>query len=93
MSNFNLSPKLRQFIEIEQSARHPFLGFRLPISIKRGYPTSTRIEIFPERGFWFFLGGEVSHFYNLSTLLDLQLSVQISNGVPVIVVSDWSFSE
>lgn len=89
MSNFNLSPKLRQFIELEQSARHPLLGLKLPISIKRGYPISKRIAIYPEDGFWFFMGLEVCRIYDIASLLDLQISVQVSGEVPVIVVSDY----
>lgn len=90
--NFVLSEKLRLFLSIGSRYRGLTLGDRLPVSIRRRYYFSQSIYIYPESDYAFFSYNEVMCFLSLAKGLELDASVTIENGVPVIEVSDYSIS-
>ena len=90
--NFVLSEKLRLFLSVGSRYRVLTLGDRLPVSIRRRYGISQSIVIYPESDYDFFLSNEVMCFISLAKGLELDASVTIENGVPVIEVSDYSLN-
>lgn len=90
--NLVLSEKLRMFLSVGSNYRVLTLGDRLPVSIRRRYRFSQSIVIYPESDYDFFLYNEVMCFLSLAKSLELDVSVTIENGVPVIEVSDYSIN-
>lgn len=91
--NFVLSEKLRLFLFVGSNYKVLTLGDRLPVSIRRSYGISQSIVIYPESDYDFFLMNEVMRFLSLAKGLQLDASVTIENGVPVIEVSDYSIND
>ena len=91
-ANFNLSAKLRLFLSIGSSYRVLTLGARLPVSIRKRYRFSQVIVIYPEEPYNFFMCNEVMCFLSLAKGLELDASVTIENGVPVIEIADYTIN-
>lgn len=91
--NLILSEKLRMFLSVGSHYRVLTLGDRLPVSIRRRYKFSQSIVIYPESDYDFFLMNEVMCFISLAKGLELDASVTIENGVPVIEISDYSLND
>ena len=92
-ANFNLSAKLRLFLSIGSSYRVLTLGAKLPVSIRRRYSFSQTIVIYPEEPYNFFMCNEVMCFISLAKGLELDASITIENGVPVIEITDYNVSD
>ena len=90
MSKFSLSPHLRSFLSVSSQKRNPLLGYRLPISIVAGYSVAKQIRVFPENGYDFFLGREISDIYTLADFFDLSVYTRRSDNSVIIIVSDYS---
>lgn len=91
-ANFVLTEKLRMFLSVGSNYRVLTLGERLPVSIRKRYRFSQSIVIYPESDYDFFLWNEVMCFLSLAKSLELDASITIENGVPVIEVSDYSLN-
>lgn len=89
MVNNSLSPRLRLFVQIEQTRRSSYLGYRLPISIRKAYKYSQCIVIYPESDYDFFIHSEVERISGIAKALNLSLSIHAENGVPVIEVEEY----
>lgn len=92
-ANFKLSKKLRLFLSIGAQYRVLTLGNRLPVSIRRRYRFSQTLVIYPESYYDFFMCNEVMCFLSLAKGLELESSVTIENGVPVIEITDYNVND
>lgn len=92
-NNFELSDKLRLYFSIAAGMRHPYLGFRFPVSIRKRYSFSQKMVIYPESGHQLFTSREVMYFLSLADSLELVPFVSSENGVPVIEISDFNFND
>lgn len=90
--NFNLSEKLNLFLSIGSNYRVLTLGDRLPVSIRKRYRLSQTIVIYPESDYDFFMCNEVTCFLSLAKGLELDASITIENGLPVIEITDYYIS-
>ena len=91
-ANFVLTERLRMFLSVGSRYRVLTLGNRLPVSIRKRYRFSQSIVIYPESDYDFFMMTEVMCFISLAKGLELDATVTIENGVPVIEVSDNSIN-
>ena len=91
-ADFKLSEKLRMFLSVGSSYRVLTLGDRLPVSIRVRYKFSQSIVIYPESDYDFFLMNEVMCFISLAKGLQLDASVTVENGVPVMEISDYTIN-
>ena len=89
---FELTERLRMFLSVGSNYRVMTLGNRLPVSIRRRYRFSQSIVIYPESDYDFFLMNEMMSVISLAKSLELDASVAIENGVPVIEVSDYGIN-
>lgn len=89
-TNFNLTAKLRLFLSIGSSYRVLTLGDRLPVSIRKRYHHSQTIVIYPESDYDFFMMNETICFLSLAKGLELDASISIENGLPVIEITDYN---
>jgi hypothetical protein len=90
MDRFKLSEKLRMFLMIENGFRHPYLGVRLPISIRANWGYSQSLWIFPELNCKFFTRYEVERLLWVAKSLELEFNFTCASGVPVIEIEDYS---
>lgn len=88
MEKFKLSEKLRMFLFIEHGFRHPYLGEKLPVSIRANSGYSQRLWIFPELDYTFFTKYEIERLLWIAKSLGLEFDFYCKNGVPVIVIVD-----
>lgn len=91
-ANFVLTERLRTFLSVGSRYRVLTLGNKLPVSIRKRYRFSQSIVIYPESDYDFFMMNEVLCFISLAKGLELDASVTVENGVPVIEVSDYSIN-
>lgn len=91
-SNFELSEKLRLYLQVACDYRHFKLGDRCPVSIRRRYSWSQSMIIFPEAGYDFFTSKEVMCYLSLAESLCLDSSIDVENGLPVITITDYSIN-
>ena len=91
-SNFELSRKLRMFLNVACDYRSLTLGDRCPVSIRRRYSWSQSIVIYPEADYDFFTSKEVMRYLSLAESLCLDCSVDVENGLPIITISDYSIN-
>lgn len=89
MANFNLSPVLRQFLDITARSSRDFIGKKLYVSIRRRYQWSQTIVLFPEDGYNFMTGNEVQFILNAAQVLYLDVCFQVENDLPVIEVTEY----
>lgn len=89
-SNFDLSEKLRLYLQVACSYRVLTLGVKCPVSIRRQYSWSQSIVIYPEADYNFFTSREVVRYISLADSLCLDSSFDVENGLPVITVSDYN---
>lgn len=89
MSDFQLSPRLREFINYSQRYFPRDLGECYPISIRKKYSFSQSILIFPDEQYDFFNGHELSRFIRVAHDIGLDLLVCSHYGVVVIEVTDY----
>lgn len=87
---FVLTAMLRLFLSIGSNYRVLTLGDRLPVSIRKRYSYSQTIVIYPESDYDFFLSNEVTCYLSLAKSLNLDASISVENGVPVIEISDYN---
>lgn len=88
--NFELSEKLRLYLQVACNYRSLTLGVKCPVSIRRRYSWSQSIVIYPEAGYDFFLSREVMCYLSLANGLCLDSSIDVENGLPIITISDYS---
>lgn len=89
-SNFELSEKLRMYLNVACNYRSLTLGIRCPVSIRRRYSWSQSIVIYPEADYDFFTSKEVMRYLLLAESLCLDSSIDVENGLPVITISDYN---
>lgn len=89
MERFKLSEKLRLFLVIENGYRHPYLGEKLPVSIRANYGSIQRLWIFPESDYDFFTKYEIERLLWIAKSLELEFDFSCENGVPVIKIEDF----
>lgn len=87
--SFELSEKLRLYLQVACNYKSLTLGVRCPVSIRRRYSMSQTIVIYPESGYNFFSSREVMCYVSLANGLGLDSYVEVENGVPVITVCDY----
>lgn len=88
-SNFELSEKLRLYLQVACNYKSLTLGVRCPVSIRRQSSWSQHIVIYPEDGFNFFSCNEATSYLSLAKGLGLDAYVEIENGLPVLVINDY----
>lgn len=89
-SNFELSVKLRMYLDVACNYKSFALGNRCPVSIRRRYSWSQSIVIYPEADYDFFTSKEVMRYLSLAESLCLDSSIDVENGLPIITISDYS---
>ena len=89
MSNFQLSPRLREFINYSQRCFPRDLGDRYPMSIRKKYSFSQTILIFPDEEYNFFMGSELSRFIRIANDMRLDVCVCTLYGIVVVEVTDY----
>ena len=89
MANFNLTPALRQFLDVTAKSSREYVGEKLYVSIGQRSKWSQTLVLFPEDGYNFLMGCEVQHVFNAANVLDLAVCVRCFDGLPVIEVTDW----
>ena len=89
MSNFQLSPKLREFINYCQRYFPRDLGDRYPISIRKKSSLSQTILIFPDEQYDFFMGSELSRFIRVAHDMGLEMLVCSHYGIVVVEVTEY----
>ena len=89
MANFNLTPALRQFLDVTAKSSRDYVGEKLYVSIRKRYQWSQTIVLFPEDGYNFLMGNEVQFILNAAQVLYLDVCVRVENGLPVIEVTDY----
>ena len=90
MANFNLTPVLRQFLDVTAKSSREYIGEKLYVSIRKRYLYSQTIVLFPEDSYNFMMGNEVQFVLNVAQILSLEVVVRVENGLPVIEVTDYS---
>ena len=90
MANFNLTPVLRQFLDVSAKSSREYIGEKLYVSIRKRYLYSQTIVLFPEDSYNFMMGNEVQFVLNVAQILSLEVVVRVENGLPVIEVTDYS---
>ena len=90
MANFNLTPVLRQFLDVTTKSSRQYVGEKLYVSIRKRYQWSQTLVLFPEDGYEFLMGNEVQHVLNVAAVLSLDVCVRCENGLPVIEVTDYT---
>lgn len=88
--NFELSKKLRMYLDIACNWRSLTLGEKCPLSIRKRYTWSQSIIIYPEADYDFFLSREAMRYLSLAVVLGLDSSIDVENGLPVITISDYN---
>ncbi len=91
--NFELSEKLRLFLQVGSRYRVLTLGTKFPVSIRRRYTWSQSIVIYPNYDFKFFMHDEVMCFLSLAKGLGLESAVSSESGLPVIEITDYNISD
>lgn len=89
-SNFELSEKLRLYLQVACNYKSLTLGVRCPVSIRRHYSWSQCIVIYPESGYDFFTSNEATCYLSLAKGLCLDAAIEVENGLPVLTISDYS---
>lgn len=89
MANFNLTPALRQFLNVTANSSREYIGEKLYVSIRRRYTWSQTIVLFPEDGYNFMMGCEVQHIINAADVLNLDVCIRVKENLPVIEVTDY----
>lgn len=89
---FELSKKLRLYLQVACNYRSLTLGNRCPVSIRRQYSLSQSIVIYPEADYDFFTSKEVMCYLSLAESLCLDSSIDVENGLPIITISDYSIN-
>lgn len=89
-SNFELSEKLRLYLQVACDYRAMTLGVKCPVSIRRRYSWSQSIVIYPEASFDFFTSREVLCYVSLANGLGLDSTIDVENDLPVITISDYN---
>lgn len=90
--NFELSKKLRLYLQVACDYKSLTLGNSCPVSIRRRYSWSQSIVIYPEADYNFFTSKEVMRYLSLAESLCLDSSIDVENGLPVITISDYSIN-
>ena len=90
MANFNLTPVLRQFLDVSAKSSREYIGEKLYVSIRQRHLYSQTIVLFPEDSYNFMMGNEVQFVLNVAQILSLEVVVRVENGLPVIEVTDYS---
>ena len=88
--NFELSEKLRLYLQVACNYRSMTLGVNCPVSIRRHYSWSQSIVIYPTADYDFFTGREVMCYLSLAKGLCLDASIDVENSLPIITISDYS---
>jgi len=88
--NFELSVKLRLYLQVACNYKSMTLGVKCPVSIRRHYSWSQSIVIYPEADYDFFTSNEVMRYLSLAKALCLDASIDVENGLPVITISDYN---
>lgn len=89
-TNFELSKKLRMFLDVACNYKSLTLGEKCPVSIRRRYSWSQSMVIYPEADYNFFTSREIMRYLSLAEGLCLDASIDVENGLPVITISDYS---
>ena len=89
MANFNLTPALRQFLDVTARSSREYIGEKLYVSIRKRYQWSQTIVLFPEDGYDFLMGNEVQFILSAAQVLYLYVCVRVENGLPVIEVTEY----
>lgn len=89
-TDFKLSKRLRLYLQVACVYRALTLGVKCPVSIRRQYSWSQSIVIYPEADYNFFTSREVLCYVSLANGLDLESSIDVENGLPVITISDYN---
>lgn len=92
-SNFKLSEKLRLFLSIGSSHKFLTLGVSFSVSIRKRYSFSQTIVIYQEFGYDFFTAREIRYLMSIAVSLDLDFSVTVENGLPVIEITDYHVND
>lgn len=90
MERFKLSEKLRMFLFIEHGFRHPYLGSKLPVSIRASYGFTQSLWIFPQDGYRIFDVYEIERLMWIAKSLNVDFMISSRNGVPVIEIEDFN---
>lgn len=93
MANFDLTPALRQFLNVTANSSREYIGEKLYVSIRRRHEWSQTIVLFPEDGYRFMMGCEVQHIINAADVLYLDVCVRVIENLPVIEVTDYHLRE
>lgn len=91
--NFVLSEKLRLFLSFGSGHKFLRLGDKFPVSIRKRYTFSQTIVIYQEFDYDFFTAREIRYLMLLADSLDLDFSVTIENGLPVVEITDYNVNE
>ena len=89
MANFDLTPVLRQFLDVTANGSCEYVGKRLYVSIRKRYQWAQTIVLYPENDYNFMTGKEVQHVLNAAGVLGLDVCIRVENGLPVIEVTDY----
>ena len=89
MSNFDLSEKLRLFLQLATGFDYHYIGIKCPVSIRRRYAFSQRLVIYPENEYDFFTSWEIATTLELVNALGLTVMVSGENGLPILEVTDY----
>ena len=89
-SNFELSEKLRLYLQVACDYRSLTLGVRCPVSIRRRYSLSQSIVIYPEADYDFFTSNEAVCYLSLAKNLCLDSTIDVEDGMPIITITDYS---
>lgn len=89
MANFELVPALRQLVDVLVNVPKPRVGDKLPISIRKRYPSHQTIVLFPEDGYNFFVPGEISRVLAAADILCCDVVISARGDVPTIEISSW----
>lgn len=93
MANFDLTPALRQFLNVTANSSRMYIGEKLYVSIRRRYTCSQAIVLFPENGYRFMMGCEVQHILNVADVLNLDVCFKVKENLPVLEITDYYLSE
>lgn len=88
MANFDLTPALRQFLDVTANGPRDYVGEKLYVSIRKRYQSWQSVYLFPEDGYDIMTGAEVRHILNAADVLYLDVCIRVENGLPVIEVTD-----
>lgn len=88
MSDFELSAKLRLYLQLAIENHCPDIGVKCPVSVRKRYSWSQSMVIYPEAGFQFFSYSEVWRYITLANSLGLESFVSSENGLPVIEITE-----